>query len=97
MPADAGLTGTDLQAVVTFAGDDNEPVVAKIGLSVVSEENARKNLETEVKGFDFDAVRTAARSAWEQALSAITVEGGNTDDCGIFIQLCIMRWWCRMW
>ena len=43
MPADAGLTGTDLQAVVTFAGDDNEPVVAKIGLSVVSEENARKN------------------------------------------------------
>lgn len=80
VPADAGLTGTDLQAVVTFAGDDNEPVVAKIGLSVVSEENARKNLETEVKGFDFDAVRTAARSAWEQALSAITVEGGNTDD-----------------
>lgn len=31
-------------------------------------------------GFDFDAVRSAARSAWEQALSVITVEGGNTDD-----------------
>ena len=42
--------------------------------------NARENLETEVIGFDFDAVRSAARSAWEQALSAITVKGGNTDD-----------------
>ena len=31
-------------------------------------------LETEVIGFDFDAVRSAARSAWEQALSAITVK-----------------------
>ena len=56
------------------------PVIAKVGLSIVSEKNARENLETEVIGFDFDAVRSAARSAWEQALSAITVEGGNTDD-----------------
>ena len=59
---------------------NGEPVIAKVGLSIVSEKNARENLETEVIGFDFDAVRSAARSAWEQALSAITVKGGNTDD-----------------
>lgn len=78
--AETKLTGTDLQALLSFDDSDGEPVVAKVGLSIVSEENARENLEAEVADFNFDAVRTAARSAWEQALSAITVEGGNTDD-----------------
>lgn len=78
--AETKLTGTDLQALLSFDDSDGEPIVAKVGLSIVSEENARENLEAEVADFNFDAVRTAARSAWEQALSAITVEGGNTDD-----------------
>lgn len=85
--ADTKLSGTNLQAVVTFgdanpeSGDANlNPVVAKVGLSLVSVENARENLEQEVKDFDFDAVCAAARSAWEQELSSITVEGGSTDD-----------------
>ena len=56
----------------------------KYGLSVVSEKNARENLEFEVADFDFDTVRSAARTAWEQALSAIVVEGGNADDRKIF-------------
>lgn len=78
--ADARLSGTDLLALITFAGDGNEPLVVKVGLSVVSEENARKNLEAEVKDFDFEAVRAAARAAWEEALAVVTVEGGHTDD-----------------
>ena len=52
----------------------------KQSLKSVSYTHLRENLETEVIGFDFDAVRSAARSAWEQALSAITVKGGNTAD-----------------
>ncbi|WP_294587449.1 GH92 family glycosyl hydrolase [uncultured Bacteroides sp.] len=80
IPAEAKLTGTDLQAILTFDDKDGEPVVAKVGLSIVSADNARENLEYEVKDFNFDAVCAAARNAWEQALSSITVEGGNTDD-----------------
>lgn len=80
IPAKAKLAGIDLQALLTFDTTDEEPVVAKVGLSIVSAGNARENLEREVKDFNFDAVRTAARSAWEQALSSITVEGGDTDD-----------------
>lgn len=80
VPAGSKLTGTDLQAVLTFGDEDGEPVVAKVGLSIVSEENARENLLTEVKDFDFDAVRANARSAWSEALSAITVEGGDKDE-----------------
>ena len=78
--AEVKLAGTDLQAYLSFDNSDGEPVITKVGLSIVSEKNARENLEAEVTGFDFDAVRSAARSAWEQALSVITVEGGDTDD-----------------
>lgn len=78
--AEARLNGTDLQAILTFDNNDGEPVVAKVGLSIVSVDNARENLEAEVKDFDFDAVCTSARKAWGQALSSIIVEGGDTDD-----------------
>ncbi|MBR8708661.1 GH92 family glycosyl hydrolase [Bacteroides pyogenes] len=72
--------GTHLQAVLTFDTEDKEPVVAKVGLSLVSVENARANLEHEVKGFDFDAVCAAARKEWERVLSSIVVEGGSADE-----------------
>ncbi|MEY8687046.1 GH92 family glycosyl hydrolase [Bacteroides sp. AN502(2024)] len=78
--AESELTGTDLQAVLTFDDKDREPVVAKVGLSIVSTDNARENLEAEVKDYDFDNVCAAARGAWRQALSAITVEGGSTEE-----------------
>ena len=78
--AETKQVGTDLQAVLTFADKDGEPIIAKVGLSLVSVDNARKNLAEEVKDFNFDAVCAAARNDWEQALSSITVEGGGTDD-----------------
>lgn len=74
------LTGKNLLAVLSFDEAGSEPVIAKVGISIVSAENARKNLEQEVKDFDFDAVHSAARTSWEKALSAITVEGGSEDD-----------------
>lgn len=74
------LEGERLQAVLTFDNTDKMPLVVKVGLSQVSVENARENLEHEVKDFDFDAVCAAARSEWGRVLSSITVEGGRTGD-----------------
>lgn len=80
LPADEKLTGTDIQAVLKFDVKDGKPIIAKVGLSVVSAENARENLEHDVKDFDFDAVRNAAYTTWANAISTITVEGGSKDD-----------------
>lgn len=80
VPINTKLTGTDLQAILTFDNTNGEPIIAKVGLSLVSVQNARQNMEAEVKDFDFDAVHTATRSAWEQQLSTITVEGGSEAD-----------------
>ncbi|MBP3432283.1 MAG: GH92 family glycosyl hydrolase [Alistipes sp.] len=59
-------------------------VEVKVGISYVSVENARRNLETEVGAKSFDEVRTAAHAKWSEALGRIRVEGGTDSDRTIF-------------
>lgn len=59
-------------------------VEVKVGISYVSMENARRNLETEVGAKSFDEVRTAAHAKWSEALGRIRVEGGTDSDRTIF-------------
>jgi predicted alpha-1,2-mannosidase len=75
-----------LGAYATFdvGGDKGTVVQAKIGVSFVSLEKARQNLEREVPHFDFDLIRRKAEAAWEEALSKIHVEGGTEVQRGIF-------------
>lgn len=80
IPASGKVKGADLQSVLTFENDKKEPIIAKVGISLVSVENARANLLAEVNGFNFDEVRAEARASWERALSRITVEGGSADE-----------------
>ena len=61
-------------------GSAGGTLLVKVGISAVSVEGARKNLDAEVPGWDFDAVRHAADAAWERELSKVTVEGGTKDD-----------------
>ena len=59
-------------------------VEVKVGISYVSVENARRNLETEVGAKSFDEVRTDAHAKWNEALGRIRVEGGSDSDRTIF-------------
>lgn len=68
------------QAVLKFGSSDGTPIIAKVAFSVVSEENARKNLSHDVEDFDFDVVHNQARNLWTEALSEIVVEGGSESD-----------------
>jgi len=53
---------------------EGEQVLVKVGISAVDMEGARRNVEAELPGWDFDGVRRAARQAWNAYLSAIDVE-----------------------
>ena len=56
----------------------------KVGISFVSAEGAKANLEAENPGWDFEGIRQKAASAWEGRLSRIRVEGGTEDQKTIF-------------
>ena len=60
------------------AGFDMEPgdeLLMKIALSTTGIEGAKKNLETEIPGWDFEATRQAAKDSWNSYLSRINVTG----------------------
>lgn len=65
-------------------GGAGEPLLVKVAISAVSVEGARRNMDAEVPGWDFDAVRHAADAAWERELSKIRVDGGTKDQRTIF-------------
>ncbi|MFC5863681.1 GH92 family glycosyl hydrolase [Acidicapsa dinghuensis] len=64
------IEGRGLEASFDF-GELSQPLIIKVALSPVSEENAIANMNAEVPEFDFDGVRTAAHKAWQQALGVI--------------------------
>jgi putative alpha-1,2-mannosidase len=69
------LEGTNIKMYVQF--DDPKQVQVKVGISSVSAEGALKNLDAEIKGFDFKQVQKQARAEWSKELSKIEVEGGG--------------------
>jgi len=71
------ISGKDAGMAVKFATKEGEEVLMKVAISFTSVDNARKNLEAELPGWDFDATRQAAYDQWEEKLSRIQVEGGT--------------------
>ncbi len=64
---------------VEFDTMKDQVVQMKIALSYVSTNNARKNLHTEIAGWDFDAVRKSAHDRWSRELGLIEVSGGTDE------------------
>lgn len=56
-----------------------ERIEIRTGISYVSVQNARQNLETELADLPFDTVRTHARRAWNTALERVRPRGGSQD------------------
>lgn len=72
----------DIGAFVTFNTEEGEQILMQSGISLVSIEQARLNLETEMDPFnwDFDAVVNSNQDTWNNLLGTIQVEGGNHTD-----------------
>ncbi|RYF91222.1 MAG: glycoside hydrolase family 92 protein [Chitinophagaceae bacterium] len=73
-----------MKAFFAFDIAKRQQVQLKIGISGVSEANAKQNLDAEIKGWDFAAVKQAAEAAWNKELSKIEVKGGTADEQSVF-------------
>ena len=78
------ISGDDIGVWFRYDTEEQAQIEVKIGVSFVSIENARENLDKEQPAFDFEGTVNAARSAWNKDLSRITVEGGTDDEKTIF-------------
>jgi len=79
------IAGSNVKALFRFQPLKRyEKLLVKIGISAVSIEGARQNLETENPAWNFDNVLEACRSAWTKELEKITLSGGSRDDQTVF-------------
>ena len=64
---------------VRFKTEKDEKVMLKVAISYVSVEQARKNMLTELSGWDFEQVKQSSFSEWNDWLGRIEVEGGSRE------------------
>jgi predicted alpha-1,2-mannosidase len=73
------IAGDDIGAYFSFDTDEQEQVEVKVGISYVSIENARTNLDAEQPYFDFDKTREQSKQKWQKLLERIQVEGTDNN------------------
>jgi len=78
------VVGDSIGTYFSYKFDKIETVEVKIGVSYVSIENARENLERETSNRTFNDVYKETYNEWNKLLSRIKVEGGSKDDKTVF-------------
>ncbi|MGM9753395.1 MAG: GH92 family glycosyl hydrolase [Candidatus Cryptobacteroides sp.] len=74
----------ELYTRICFRTGEGEQLLLKVALSPVSCEAARRNMEEELPGWDFDATAALADSQWNRELSRIVFETSDADARKIF-------------
>ena len=78
------VVGDSIGTYFTYKFDKAETIEVKIGISYVSIDNARENLQQETENKSFDSIYKETYKKWNDLLSRIKVEGGSEDDKIIF-------------
>ena len=73
---DVPIANSDnLKFVMNFSKDNARPLLVKVGISSVSPEGAKQNLDAEIKDFDFEQISSLAHQVWNKELGCIDVDG----------------------
>lgn len=76
--------GQNIKALLSFSTAAGEQVLVKVGISSVNADGAKRNVDTEIPGWDFDSAAQKARETWNTELEKIKIEGGSDDQKTIF-------------
>jgi len=78
------FTNTNGRVVTTFDATTDRDVQARVGTSLVSVANAEENVRVENNAWNFEAVKDAARAAWNTQLNKIKITTTSADQREIF-------------
>ena len=80
----ASVNGRRVAIIASFKPGNNSELNIRYGLSYISSEQARINLQTEIGNRDFSEISDRANNRWNSALSQIEVTGGTEDQRTVF-------------
>ena len=79
------ITFNEKQSVAGISfGKLQEPLLIKVGISAVSTEVPKANLQAEIPHWDFEKTKAETTDLWEKELSKIIVEGKSEEQKEIF-------------
>ncbi len=78
---DSGQNGDRLE--ISAAGGQ-ATLEFRYGISFISVDQARKNLQEEIPGWNFDDVKKAAKNRWNEVLGQVQVKGGTPEQKRVF-------------
>lgn len=78
------VVGDSIGAFFSYEFKRPTVIELRIGVSYVSIENARENLEAETHNKSFEQIQQHTQSLWEKALSVVQVKGGAPEAKEIF-------------
>ncbi len=84
VPPSDTIKGENINGLFEFRNGDTRPLLMKIGISMVSIDGAKKNLNAEISDWDFEAVKEKAKETWNKELGKIEVEGGTKTERILF-------------
>lgn len=67
----------NIKAALEFGHLPKKKLLIKVGISAVSIDGARKNLEKEIPGWDFNEIKSKAQKDWNNELSKIKVKANR--------------------
>lgn len=70
--------------IASFDLKQDEPLLMKVALSTTGIEGAKKNLEAEIAGWDFDQVHSNAKQSWNDYLKRIDVTGTQDEKVNFY-------------
>jgi predicted alpha-1,2-mannosidase len=70
--------------IVLKFGNQDTLTRVRYGVSFISEDQARKNLEREIKNYDINSLVAEGRRIWNESLGKIKVQGGSDNDKVVF-------------
>ncbi len=76
--------GKHLGFYTEFETKTNEQVLMKAGISFVSTDGAKQNLEKEITGWNFENVHQKASALWNDALNVIKIDGATEEQKTVF-------------
>ena len=70
----------NIGAYAEFNIKEGDVILAKVGTSFTSIESAHANLDAEIPQWDFQKTKSETEHIWNEALSAVHLEGGKKED-----------------
>ena len=84
-------SGDQIGFVDDFPLQAGQTIEARVGISYISTDQARRNLQREIPEWNFDLVESNARAIWNNSLASIAVTGGTERQRTIFYTALLYR------